>query len=147
MEELTYALEAKTREAKLLDHKNITLSERLEKERARNKNLVWALKSRVEEIKRVRNETDLCKKLLQGELAILKHELEQKCLFILDFAKRNERSNVKYYQEKDGLASRLQKTQMQLESANAQNAKLLTEVADQKTNLREIGSEVEALRH
>jgi len=51
----------------------------------------------------------LTKKLLQGELAMFKHEFEQKCQFIFEMTRRNEKAFIKLNQERDGISAKLQK--------------------------------------
>lgn len=90
LEEVNFQLESKAQEVKML-------TESVERGRSNYQKLVWKLRDKAEKLSRVKNETDLVKKLLQGELAMVKHEFEQRCQFILDLTKRNERGNVKSF--------------------------------------------------
>lgn len=69
MEEVNYQLELKGKEIHIAQ-------EALEVNRRKAQQLGWKLRDKAEKLKRIRNETDLVKKLLQGELAMVKHEFE-----------------------------------------------------------------------
>lgn len=57
--------------------------------------LCWKIREKAELLRRLRNELDLAKKLFQGELAMVKHEFNQRCTFLFDMAKRNEKASIK----------------------------------------------------
>lgn len=115
MEEITNALDLKSRLAISLEQQVEELSDQVAQYKQKYYNFGWTLRNKYEEVKRVKNEIELAKRLLQGELSIFKHELEQRCKFILEFAKRNEKSNVKYFAEKDGQSAKMQQLLFQVD--------------------------------
>ena len=76
MEDITCELESKSREVTSLQLKLSKKAETLNMLKQKSTNYVWLLRNKVEQIKRLKIEVDLSKKLLQGELAIVKHDLE-----------------------------------------------------------------------
>ncbi len=76
MEEITNKLDLKSREAIQLGEKVDELSDQVAKYKQKFTNLGWTAQNKVEYVKRIKNEVELAKRLLQGELSIVKHELE-----------------------------------------------------------------------
>ena len=76
MEEITNALDIKSRQAIQLEEKVDELSDQVAKYKKKFTNLGWTLRNKVEQVKCIKNEVELAKRLLQGELSIVKHELE-----------------------------------------------------------------------